>query len=139
MREYRVVPLIFPKKNFDIGKVMRKMNYPLNLFSNHEYRKIQQNYKNPPGKMIDLIERWDEFVPIHSLIENVFKSRHTMGVPVRKMLCIFRAAKDAFSLQYLHRYSAVSVIKFVAINALLVGMTILSGVNQKKVIRRMAE
>lgn len=114
VREYRIVPLIVPGKKFDIGKVMRKMNYPLNLFSNHAYRKGQLIYKKLVRKLMKYLERWDRFVPVRSLIGDVFK-----------------LAKEAFSLRHLHRYSAASVKKFVAVNVLLIGMTILSGVNKK--------
>jgi len=122
IRDYRIVPIIFPKKKFDINKVMRKMNYPLNIFSSHEYRKIQTVYQNLVHKMVELIERWHEFPAVRSLIEDLFK-----------------LAKDAFSLRHLHRYSAVSVKKFVAINVLLVGVAMAMGNNEKKLIQRMSE
>jgi len=98
------------------------MNCPLNIFSSHEYRKIQTVYQNLVHKMVELIERWHEFPAVRSLIEDLFK-----------------LAKDAFSLRHLHRYSAVSVKKFVAINVLLVGVGMAAGNNEKKLIQRMSE
>jgi len=41
VRDYKVVPLIFPKKTFDTGKLLRRMNCPLSIFSHHDHRKTQ--------------------------------------------------------------------------------------------------
>jgi len=98
------------------------MNYPLSIFSHHEHRKTQQTYKTIVRKLIALLERWGEFPPIRSLIEDLFK-----------------LAKEAFSLRTMHRYSRLYVTKFVALNVLLLGAVIQAGVNKKNLIQSVAE
>lgn len=122
VREYKVVPLIFPKKTFQAEKMMRQMNYPLTIFSHHEYRKRQEIYKSLIQKLQKALREWEEYLPIRSIIEDLFK-----------------VAKDAFALRALHRYSRMSVTKFVAMNVLLLGAVVLAGVNQKKELQRLAE
>ncbi len=116
-REYRVIPLIFPKKGFDPAKMLRRMHYPL-----RNHREVQQTYKRVVRTLLQKLERWKEFRPIRSLIKGVFK-----------------LAKEMFSLRKLRRYSRRSVLKVVAINVLLVGATIAVGVNEKKQLQRVAE
>jgi len=122
VRDYRAVPLIFPKKNFDTAKMLRRMNYPLSIFSHHDHRKIQLMYRAIVRKLLAVLTRWEEFPPVRSLIEDLFK-----------------LGKDAFSLRAVHRYSRLSVVKFVALNVLLIGTVVLAGVNQKNVIQSVAE
>jgi hypothetical protein len=52
---------------------------------------------------------------------------------------LFKLGKDTFSLRALHRYSRLAVVKFVALNVLLIGTVVLAGVNQKNIIQRVAE
>ena len=122
VRDFKVVPLIFPKKTFDTRKMLRTMNYPLSIFSHHEHRKQQQVYKTIVRKLLELMKRWEEFPPIRSLIEDLFK-----------------LGKEAFAMTEIHRYSRRSVKKFVAMNVLLVGAVVLAGVNQKSRIQSVAE
>jgi len=79
-------------------------------------------YKGIVRKLIALMERWDEFPPIRSLIED-----------------LFNLGKEAFSLRAVHRYSRLSVVKIVALNVLLVRMVFLAGVNPKKLVQNVAE
>ena len=64
VRDFKVIPLIFPKKTFDARKVLRKMNYPLSIFSHHEHRKTQQMYKDIVRKLLALLKRREDFLPI---------------------------------------------------------------------------
>ncbi|MDD5420468.1 MAG: hypothetical protein PHV57_11565, partial [Methanomicrobiaceae archaeon] len=91
------------------------MIYLLSIFSQHEHRKLQKVYRELVRKLLGLLERWEEFSGIRSLIEDVFK-----------------LVKDTFSLRAVHRYLRLSVIKFVALHVLLVGGVILAGINRKK-------
>jgi len=122
VKDYKVIPLIFPKKTFQTGKMLRRMNCPLSIFSHHDHRKTQQTYKGIVRKLLALLERWGEFPPIRSLIEDLFK-----------------LGKEAFSLRAVHRYSRLSVTKFVALNVLLLGAVIRAGVNKKNLIQSVAE
>jgi hypothetical protein len=122
VREYKIVPLIFPRKTFQTEKMMRQMNYPLKIFTHHEYRKRQETYKSLLRKLREALAEWEKYLPIRSIIEDLFK-----------------VAKGAFALRTVHRYSRMSVTKFVAMNVLLLGAVVLAGVNQKKELQRLAE
>jgi len=52
---------------------------------------------------------------------------------------LFKLAKEVFSLRAVHRYSRLSVTKFVALNVLLLGAVIRAGVNKKNIIQSVAE
>lgn len=120
--KYKIIPLIFPRKNFDPEKMMRKMNYPLSIFSSHQYRKKQQEYRDLVQELREKVNNWEKYPPIRSIIEDLFK-----------------VAKGTFALHNLHRYSGISVTKFVALNVLLLGAVVTAGVNQKTRLQRLAE
>lgn len=113
MREFRIIPPIFSTKGFDPAKMLRGMHYPIRIFSHHDHRKVQQGYKGAVRTLIQNLKQWEEFTPIRSHIEDVFK-----------------LAKEAFSVQKIHRHSRRSVAKIVAGNVLLVGATIAAGVDE---------
>jgi len=120
--DFKVIPIIFPKKGFEPKKMLRRMNYPLRIFSQHDYRKTQKVYDRLVRTLLRTLERWEDFMGIRSLIEDLFK-----------------LAKESFSLRKLHRYSRVSVQKIVAVSVLLVGATVSAGVNKKTKIQKVAE
>jgi len=120
--DFKVIPIIFPKKGFEPKKMLRRMNYPLRIFSQHDYRKTQKVYDRPVRTLLRTLERWEDFMGIRSLIEDLFK-----------------LAKESFSLRKLHRYSRVSVQKIVAVSVLLVGATVSAGINKKTKIQKVAE
>ena len=72
-------------------------------------------------KLMSLLQRWRDFKPVRSTIEDVFKLAKSM------------------SLQRLHRYTMRSVYKFVALNVLLVGLVVSLGFKEKKALQRLAE
>ncbi|RLI77180.1 IS5/IS1182 family transposase, partial [Archaeoglobales archaeon] len=72
-------------------------------------------------KLMGLLQRWGEFKPVRSMIEDVFK------------------LAKSFGLRKLHRYTMISIYKFVAVNVLLVGVIVALGFREKKVLQRLAE
>jgi len=68
-----------------------------------------------------LLENWQSFKLIRSMIEDVFKLAKSM------------------SLRNLHRYTIRSVYKFVAVNVLLVSVVVALGFREKRVLQRLAE
>jgi len=68
-----------------------------------------------------LLQRWDEFKAVRSAIEDVFK------------------LAKSFGLRRLHRYTRRSVLKFAALNVLLVGVVVAMGFREKKELQRLAE
>ena len=70
---------------------------------------------------MNLLQRWHEFRAVRSVIEDVFK------------------LAKSFGLRKLHRYTMRSVLKFAAMNVLLVGIVVALGFREKKVLQRLAE
>ncbi|WP_456370372.1 hypothetical protein [Geoglobus sp.] len=73
------------------------------------------------SRLMNLLQRWHEFKVVRSAIEDVFK------------------LAKSFGLRRLHRYTRRSVLKFVALNVLLIGVVVALGFREKKVLQRLAE
>jgi len=101
---------------------MRQMNHPLKTFAHHECRKRQGTYKSLVQKLQEALKEWEKYLPIRSVIEDLFK-----------------VVRGAFALRALHRYSRISVTKFVAMNVLLLGEVVLAWVNQKNELQGLVE
>jgi hypothetical protein len=121
INEYRVVPLIFPRSNFDISRLDGMLSYPLSIFDSKNLDEEKRRFKTLKAKLINLLRRWQEFKAVRSAIEDVFK------------------LAKSFGLRRLHRYTKRSVLKFVALNVLLVGIVVAMGFREKKVLQRLAE
>jgi len=120
--KYKAIPIIFPRRNFDIRKAFSRMCYPLSLYSRHDFRKVKKEYENLVAILARELHRWEDFIEIRSSIEDFFK-----------------LVKDALSLKVLHRYSRRSVLKFICIDVLLAGIIILTGFQSKKHLQALAE
>ena len=121
INEYRVVPLIFPRSNFDIQRLDGMLSYPLSIFSSKNLNEERRRFKALKVRLMDLLRRWEDFKPIRSVIEDVFK------------------LAKSFGLRRLHRYTRNSVLKFAALNVLLVGVVVALGFREKRVLQRLAE
>jgi len=121
VNEYRIVPLIFPRSNFKINRLDGMLSYPLSIFSSKRLKEEVKLFKSLKAKLMGLLQRWGEFKPVRSMIEDVFK------------------LAKSFGLRKLHRYTMISVYKFVAVNVLLVGVIVALGFREKKVLQRLAE
>lgn len=120
--KYRIVPVIFPRKNFDIQKAFSKICYPLSVYSRHDGKEAKRLYEKLVSRLKRELDQWTDYLDIRSLIEDIFK-----------------LAKNAFAMKRLHRYSRRSVHKFVCVNVLLAGIIILLGFNSKKQLQALAE
>ena len=121
INEYRIVPLIFPRNNFDINRLDGLLSYPLSIFNSKSLNEEKRRFKALKAKLINLLLRWQDFKAVRSAIEDVFKLAKSMG------------------LRKLHRYTRRSVYKFAALNVLLVGVVVALGFREKKVLQRLAE
>ena len=121
INEYRIVPLIFPRSNFDLNRLDGMLSYPLSIFGSKDLNGERMRFKALNVKLMNLLRRWEEFKPVRSIIEDVFK------------------LAKSFGLRKLHRYTRRSVYKFVALNVLLVGIVVALGFREKKVLQRLAE
>ena len=72
INEYRIVPLIFPRKNFDIERLDGLLSYPLSIFSFKNLKKGVKLFKGLKARLINLQQRQD-FKAVRAVIENVFK------------------------------------------------------------------
>ncbi len=121
MNEYRIVPLIFPRNNFNINRLDRILSYPLSIFSSKNLMSKIKLFKALKAKLMNLLRGWEKFKALRSMIEDVFK------------------LAKSFGLRKLHRYTRRSVLKFAALNVLLVGIFVAMGFREKKVLQRLAE
>ena len=95
INRFYVVPIIYPKKNTNIDKIIRSLNPPLNIFFYKKYKIMQwlsivNDFKN-------LIAKWEDFRSIRSEIED-----------------LFNIAKNSLGMKQIHQYSKLSVEKKVA-------------------------
>ena len=121
INEYKIIPLIFPRSNFRMERLDGLLSYPLIIFDSKNLKKEIKLFKDLKAKLMGLLENWQSFKSIRSMIEDVFK------------------LAKSFSLRRLHRYTMRSVCKFVAMNVLLVGVVVALGFKEKKVLQRLAE
>jgi hypothetical protein len=123
IREFKVVPLIFPRKNCNFKKLFNMLRYHLKIFDSRRDTKNEiKLYKGIIAKFKELISKWSEFRSIRSIIENVFK-----------------LAKKAYSMEDLHKYTKSSVLKYCSLAVLLVGITINCGIKERKVLQAFSE
>jgi hypothetical protein len=120
--DFKIVPVIFSKKNFSKVKLLNKMSYPLFIFGRSNTRDRIRLFKRLVGKLTDGLAHQNLYQNIRSLIKDIFK-----------------LAKNAFSLMKFHKYTTRSVKKAVCLNVLLVGLVISLGFRSKKQIQQLAE
>ncbi len=123
VREFKVVPLIFPRKNCNFKKLFNMLRYPLKIFdSKRNTEKEIKFYKGIIAKFKELISKWKEFRSVRSIIEDVFK-----------------LAKKAYSMEDLHRYTRSSVQKYCSLAVLLVGITVNYRIKERKELQAFSE
>lgn len=123
VREFRVVPIIFPRKNCNFKKLFNMLRYPLKIFdSKRDTKKEIGLYKGIIEKFKELISKWSELRSVRSVIEDIFK-----------------LAKKSYSMEDLHRYTRISVLKYCSLAVLLVGETVNYGINQRKELQAFSE
>ncbi len=117
---FKVVPLIFPRKNFSLSRLLGMFSYPLEIFISRSGKRLI--FLKLVREFVRLIKEWERFKAERSVIDDLFK-----------------VAKNSFALDKLHRYTKRSVEKFVALNVLLVGVVVSLGFREKEALQRLAE
>ena len=113
---FKVIPVIFPRKNLKMEKLMGMLSYPLPIFNRSNPEKEKKFYNKGIVKSLKAkLENWKKYKPIRGMIEDIFK-----------------LVKDAFSLKSLHRYTERSVKKIVCLHVFLVGVMVLT---QRRIYR----
>jgi len=120
--KFNVVPVIFSKKKFSVKKLMNLLNYPIWIFGRSDTTQLMCRFKSLAMRLISNFRDIDHFMNKRSLIEDVFK-----------------AAKNAFGLRKIHKYTTRSVIKTVCLNVLLLGLVISLGFHRKVDLQRLSE
>ena len=123
VREFRGVPLIFPRKNCNFKKLFNMLRYPLKIFDSRRDNEKEINlYKGIIAKFKELISKWKEFRSLRSIIEDIFK-----------------LAKKAYSMEDLHRYTRSSIQKYCSLAVLLVRITVNYGIRERKELKAFAQ
>jgi hypothetical protein len=122
VREFKVVPLIFPRKNCNFKKLFNMQGILWKYLIQKEILNEIKIYKQIIAKFKELISKWKEFRSVRSIIED-----------------IFTLAKKAYSMEDLHRYTRSSVQKYCSLAVLLVGITVNYGIKERKELQAFAE
>ena len=95
INRFNVIPIIYPRKNTNLDRVIRDLNPPLKLFFAKKYK--MPIWKNVVANFKKLIHDWEAFKAIRSNIED-----------------FFNIAKNFLGMKRNHQYTQVSVEKKVA-------------------------
>ena len=95
INRFYVIPILYPKKNTNMDKIIDELNPPLDVFFYNKYKlqlwiKIVSDFRK-------LIAKWEEFKPIRSEIED-----------------LFNVAKNCLGMKQIHQYTEASVEKKVS-------------------------
>jgi len=113
--------LIFLRFNFDVERLDELLSYPLSISSSKSLDVEKRKFRALKTRMLNLLQRWDEFKAVRFAIEDVFN------------------LAKLFGFRKFHRYTRKSVLKFAALNVLLIVVVIALGFKEKKVLQRLAE
>ena len=79
INRFNVVPIIYPRKNTNLDKIIRDLNPPLELFFAKKYN--MGIWKRVVAKFKNLIYNWEDFKAIRSNIEDFFNiSKNFLGM-----------------------------------------------------------
>lgn len=95
INRFNVVPIIYPRKNTNLDKIIKNLNPPLDLFFTKKYNK--PIWKRTVAAFKKLIHNWEDFKIIRSNIED-----------------FFNIAKNVLGMNRNHQYTKVSIEKRVA-------------------------
>lgn len=122
--KYGILPLIFPRKNFKLNKVLNGV-IPTFEFYLDKPNRIQEKLlflKKLVGDFKEAISNWKSFKYVRSFIEDVFKIK-----------------KNALSLDRLHKYTSRSIKKTCSLAVLLIGILASMGFKEKGSLQKLAE
>jgi hypothetical protein len=79
INRFNVIPIIYPRKNTNLYKIIRDLNPPLELFFTKKYN--MPIWKNVVATFKKLIHKWEAFKAIRSNIEDFFNiSKNFLGM-----------------------------------------------------------
>ena len=65
--QFNTVPLIFPKKDFDMGKLPGKLSYLLSIFDKRDVNKEKAFFNDLVKRFRVGLENWESYKPVRSL------------------------------------------------------------------------
>jgi len=124
LTEYGIVPLVFPRINFKLEKVLNHIQLSLNFF-NDKLSRVKEKIRHLETILAEFkhyILNWKQLKPKRSLIEDVFK-----------------VIKGTFSLGKIHRFTLASVTKIASLGVVLAAISISLGFRDKERLQKLAE
>lgn len=123
INQYKILPIIFPKRKFDINKIKDKLSYPLEIYnSTKDLEKLKKEIHEITTQIVKILENWKDLKPTRGIIEDFFK-----------------VGKQAFGLDKFHSYTTKSMVKNILFGFLLTTMVIQQGFKSKTQLQRLSE
>ena len=120
---YNIIPIIFPKGNFDINRIKGELSYPLDVYnSTSDLEKMKEKIHEITNQIVEILKNWKDLKPERGIIEDFFK-----------------VAKKAFGLGKFHSYTEKSMIKNILLGLLLTTLVIQQGFKTKTQLQRLSE
>lgn len=120
---YRIIPIIFPKSNYDINKIKESMSLPLDSYKNmRTFKETKEEIIDLVTQTVKILTNWEDLKPDRGIIEDFFK-----------------VAKEAFGLDKFHSYTDKSMVKNILLCLLLTTIVVQSGFKTKTQLQRLSE
>ena len=118
--EYKIIPLIFPRENMRLDKILGRCNYPLEVYKGNE--KLKKTLEDITSTFSIFMKHWKLYKSIRACIEHFFK-----------------LMKKGVGYDVYHMYTDESVEKTAFLNVLLANLVISEVTFDLKVIQRLSE
>ena len=123
INNYKIIPIIFPKGNFDINRIKDELSYPLDIYdSTNNLKEMKNEILKITNQIVEILKKWKTLKPIRGIIEDFFK-----------------VAKKAFGLGKFHSYTEKSMVKNILLGLLLTTLVIQQGFKTKTQLQRLSE
>ena len=123
INKYKIVPLIFPKSNFDVNKIKERISIPLEFYKDMKtFEDKLEEITNLVDLTVEKLENYDDLKPKRGIIEDFFK-----------------VAKNAFGLDEFHSYTEKSMVKNILLGFILTTIVIQCGFKTKTQLQRLSE
>ena len=123
INKYKIVPLIFPKSNFDVNKIKERISIPLEFYKDMKtFEDKLEEITNLIDLTVEKLENYNDLKPERGIIEDFFK-----------------VAKNAFGLDEFHSYTEKSMVKNILLGFILTTIVIQWGFKTKTQLQRLSE
>ena len=120
---YRIIPIIFPKSNYDINKIKESISLPLDSYKDMStFEETKNEISDLVNQTVKILTYWKDLKPIRGIIEDFFK-----------------VAKEAFGLGEFHSYTEKSMVKNILLGLLLTTIVVQCGFKTKTQLQRLSE